>query len=281
MRWEKAPAAASRVRVTPELVDVGPGHAPAHPVAGTVRCLAHRRVPGPGRHREQGGGCARRGPGRQCAPRPDSPADPEPGGVRRLPERRGRFAGRWGSADPSSLRPAIAFYEQAVALDSSFVPAWAQLARARALLYFNGTPTPELAPCRPAARPSGPRRSARTGPKGSWRWATYYRFVVRDNRQALAAYEAGLKLAPNNVDLLGSAAWPSSAWAAGTRRCSISPGRVRSTPARPTPPRRIGTHCSGCGATPRPRRPLDRGLALAPDQPPCHRVQGHGGPRPG
>ena len=34
--------------------------------------------------------------------------------------------------DPPSLRQAIAAYEQAVALDSTFVRAWAQLARAQA-----------------------------------------------------------------------------------------------------------------------------------------------------
>ena len=36
---------------------------PAHAVAGFVRCLADRRVPGPSRHRDDGGRCARRGPG--------------------------------------------------------------------------------------------------------------------------------------------------------------------------------------------------------------------------
>src|SRR4029077_11021701 len=47
--------------------------------------------------------------------------------------------------DPASLRRAIGFYEQAVALDSAFIPAWAQLARARAVLYSNSTPVPTLA----------------------------------------------------------------------------------------------------------------------------------------
>src|SRR6185436_4381332 len=43
--------------------------------------------------------------------------------------------------DPPSLRQAIAAYDQAVALDSTFIKAWAQLARARAALYLNSTPT--------------------------------------------------------------------------------------------------------------------------------------------
>ena len=49
------------------------------------------------------------------------------------------------AGDPPSLRRAIGFYQQAVTLDSAFVPAWGQLARAQANLYGNSTPTPELA----------------------------------------------------------------------------------------------------------------------------------------
>jgi hypothetical protein len=41
-------------------------------------------------------------------------------------------------ADPAGLRRAITFYQQAVALDSGFVPAWAQLARAQVALYRYG-----------------------------------------------------------------------------------------------------------------------------------------------
>ena len=108
-------------------------------------------------------------------------------------------------ADPASLRRAIGFYQQAVALDSGFVPAWAQLARAYAVLYFNSTPTPELAAqAREAANRAqalGPDR-----PEGRLALGEYYRNVPVDNRQALAAYEAGLKLAPTNVDLLVGAA---------------------------------------------------------------------------
>jgi eukaryotic-like serine/threonine-protein kinase len=48
-----------------------------------------------------------------------------------------------GTFDPLPLRNAIARYEQAVALDSGFAQAWAQLSRAHSLLYVNGTPSPE------------------------------------------------------------------------------------------------------------------------------------------
>ena len=45
-------------------------------------------------------------------------------------------------ANPPTLRSAITYYEQAVALDSTFAQAWAQLARAHSCYYYNVTPNP-------------------------------------------------------------------------------------------------------------------------------------------
>ena len=47
--------------------------------------------------------------------------------------------------DPNSLRQAISLYEQAVALDPKFVQAYSILGVNLSQLYFNGTPTPEVA----------------------------------------------------------------------------------------------------------------------------------------
>ena len=47
--------------------------------------------------------------------------------------------------DPPSLRKALGFYEQAVALDPGFAQAWAQISRASAHLYDVSDPTPDLA----------------------------------------------------------------------------------------------------------------------------------------
>ena len=58
-----------------------------------VRRVAHRRVPGPGRHRDQGGRRARRGARRQHPARAHGQADREPGRLRRVPEGRGGVAG--------------------------------------------------------------------------------------------------------------------------------------------------------------------------------------------
>ena len=53
----------------------------------------------------------------------------------------------WNSwtSDPASLRKAIGFYEQAVALDPGFAQAWAGVSSANSLLYAASTPTPALA----------------------------------------------------------------------------------------------------------------------------------------
>ena len=93
---------------------------------------------------------------------------------------------------------------------------------------------------------------------------TYYRSVAVDNRQALAAFEAGLKLAPNNADLLGTAALAEQSLGRWDAALTALRRRARSTPARPTLRGVIAQACSGSGAIPRREAAADRGLALAP-----------------
>ena len=204
VQWEKVPGGPSRVRVSPELVDVEPGHPPRTKwqqsfdasitdvfqvqadIATKVASALDATLGDSARH--------------ELAAKPTANLAAYDAFLKG--EATLQATGR---SDPAGLRRAIGFYEQAVALDSAFVPAWAQLARARANLYFQSTPTPDLASqARQAAqraRALGPDR-----PEGQWALGDYYAAVELDNRQALAAYEAGLKLAPNNVDLLGAVA---------------------------------------------------------------------------
>jgi eukaryotic-like serine/threonine-protein kinase len=203
VRWEKVPGGASRVRVSPELVDATPGHAPRTKwqqpfdaaltdvfqvqadIAGKVANALNVVLDDSERH--------------ELAAKPTESLAAYDAYLKGEAASQGMAV-----TDPPSLRRAIAFYQQAVALDSAFVPAWAELARAQASLYGNATPTPELAAqARHAAERAqalGPTRS-----EGALALGTYYRLVQVDNRQALAAFEAGLKLAPSNVDLLGNA----------------------------------------------------------------------------
>ena len=166
--------------------------------------------------------------------------------------------------DPASLRRAIGFYEQAVALDSAFVPAWAQLARARAVLYTNGTPTPELASAGPAgrgagsgARPRPPRGTAGAGRTitGPWRWTT-----GRRSRPS----EAGLKLAPNNVDLLVAAALAEQRLGQWNDALQHLAKASALDPRSANTARRTGVALLYLRRYPEAYGGLDRGLALAP-----------------
>jgi serine/threonine-protein kinase len=119
------------------------------------------------------------------------------------------------ASDLPSLRRAIAFYERAVALDSTFALAWAKLSRARSSLYGNGVPDPALGDqarlAAERARALRPREPTVYQALGD-----YYGSVNPvDNNRSLAQYEEGLRIAPDNVELLGTAAlteWTVGRW---------------------------------------------------------------------
>jgi TolB-like protein len=262
VRWEKAAGGASRVRVTPELVEAGPGHAPRTrwqepfdasltdvfqvqaDIAGKVASALNVALGDSARH--------------ELAAKPTANLAAYDAFLKGEAASQGLTA-----RDPASLRRAIGFYEQAVALDSAFVPAWAQLARARANLYFNSTPTPALAA---AARQAAERAQALgpDRPEGQLALGDYYGSVELDNRRALTASEAGLKLAPNNVDLLGAAGVAEQ----GLGRWDAALQHLANAAALDP---RSGTAAGRTGITllflrryPEAQAAMDRALALAP-----------------
>jgi serine/threonine protein kinase/Flp pilus assembly protein TadD len=97
-----------------------------------------------------------------------------------------------------NARQAIAAYEQAVALDSTFSQAWAGLAETQASLYYNGTPTPERAE---AARRAAERAVALAPAKPDAHYAlsSYYEYVLGDLRRALSEDSIALTLAPGDA----------------------------------------------------------------------------------
>jgi eukaryotic-like serine/threonine-protein kinase len=135
-------------------------------------------------------------------------------------------------ADPSSLRKALKFYEQALALDPSFAQAWAGVSLSAALIYTNSTPTIEMSN---RAREAADKAVA-LGPDYPQSYQAlggYYRLVVGDNARALEAYEKGLRLAPNNASLLRGAAFSEQAlgrWDASLEHCQKA---VRIDPQNP------------------------------------------------
>jgi eukaryotic-like serine/threonine-protein kinase len=110
-----------------------------------------------------------------------------------------------GGGDPDQTRAAIAAFERAVALDTGFVLAWAQLARANSQLYGNAGISVDVAD---AARQAAERASklAPGNPEALLALADYYSYVTADNAKALEQYALAQRSAPNNAEILSGAA---------------------------------------------------------------------------
>jgi eukaryotic-like serine/threonine-protein kinase len=167
------------------------------------------------------------------------------------------------AADPPSLRKAIGFYDQAVALDPNFAQAWARVSYANSLLHYNGTPSPALAERgRQAAEKAvalAPNR-----PEGYLALGSYERLVSVDFNRALEQLEKGLRLAPGDASLLRAAALAEE----GLGRWDAAVAHFRQ--AERLDPRSVGILRTLAEALlllrryPEAREAYDRGLALAP-----------------
>jgi len=107
--------------------------------------------------------------------------------------------------DPAGLRRALSFYVQAVALDPAFVQAWARISWANSSLYMNISPTPEVAD---RAREAAEKAVALApgAPEGYHALGNYRRLVLLDFGGALEQYRKGQSLSPGNADLLTATA---------------------------------------------------------------------------
>ena len=197
VRWEKHPDGTSRVRVSPELVRVAPGVAPTTKwqqgfdaaltdvfqvqadIAGRVAQAMNLALGDSVKH--------------ELAAKP----------TQSLPAYDAFLRGRAAlqSDSSGSDRQAVAAFEQAVALDSTFVEAWAQLAEAQGRLYSR-TPTPAGAE---TVRRTAERTLALapTRSEGHEALAAYYGFVLEDAARALTEDSTAFALAPGNAELLG------------------------------------------------------------------------------
>jgi eukaryotic-like serine/threonine-protein kinase len=110
-----------------------------------------------------------------------------------------------GSGEPAKLHQAIAAYQQAVAVDTGFALAWAQLSRARSFLYGAGNIDAGIAA---GARQAAERALAIAPGKSEALLALgdYYSYVPIDNAKALEQYALAQRTAPNNAEILSGAA---------------------------------------------------------------------------
>jgi TolB-like protein/Flp pilus assembly protein TadD len=173
-------------------------------------------------------------------------------------------AGRLGDSDAGKIRQAIGYYEQAVALDSGFTAAWAQLSRAHSILFYNGSTGGGAA----AAALAAAQRAAAVGPDAvepHLALGDYFNYIVGDFARALEQYGAGLRRSPANADLITSTGivqqslgHADSALVYFQRAATIDP---RSTVSA----RRLARAFLWLRRYPEARGASDRGLAIAPD----------------
>ena len=166
--------------------------------------------------------------------------------------------------DPPSVRKALAFYQQAVALDPDFAQAWGRISIAESLLYANSTPLPEVSE---RARQAAEKALA-LAPKDpeSWRaMGSYDRLVLSDFEAAKKTYAKGSALAPGSVDFeraSGAVEIRLGNWDAALRHFQK---------AQQSDPRSVSVYQGLATALLRlrrfveARREIDAGLPLAPD----------------
>jgi serine/threonine protein kinase/tetratricopeptide (TPR) repeat protein len=262
VQWDKGVVGPSRVRVTPELVDVRSGHTPRTrwgqqfdaamtgvfqvqaDIAGQVAQALNVAL----------GDSAKQ----ELAAKP----------TQNLPSYdaflRGEAASQGMSVfDPPSLRQAIVAYEQAVALDSTFVEAWARLASAQAVLFSSSKPTPAG---REAARRAAERARALapTRPEGHQALGYYYSDVLADNPRALTEDSTALALAPGNAELLRTLAFDEQSLGRWEAALGHLEQAARLDPRSVGTARQLGILLLRTRRYPEAQRAYNRALQLAP-----------------
>ncbi len=165
--------------------------------------------------------------------------------------------------DPVTLRGAVSFYQQAIAIDTGFAVAWARLSQVHSAIYANSAPTPaeDEAAYRAAQRALAlaPNRA-----DGHIAMGTYYFAVTKDFERARAELGEALRIAPSNAALHGTVAMaeqPLGRWDSALanleRAQALDPLSVGTA-------RRLSTTLLYLRRYPEALRATERGLSLAP-----------------
>jgi serine/threonine-protein kinase len=197
VQWEKLPGGTSRVRVTPELVQISNASARWHQsfdaaltdvfqVQSEIASRVAQRLNVALGERVQ----------QRLARHPTTSVAAYDAYLRGE-----AISRRLSAVDAATLSRAATYYAQATALDSEFLEAWARLAEARAGAYYAGVPTMEgVKEARSAAQRA--LSIAPDRPEGHVALGMYYSRVERDFAKAAAELTTGLQLSPNDADLL-------------------------------------------------------------------------------
>ncbi|HEX9799191.1 MAG TPA: protein kinase [Thermoanaerobaculia bacterium] len=260
VRWQKS-GVTSRIRLTPELVELGGGGAPTTrwregfeaDLADVFRVqeeIATRvakalAVALSGRAREV------------LSARPTSILAAYDAYLRGQEIEKGGFS-------PAILRRASAQYEQAVALDPSFALAWARLSTRRSEIYRLSAASPQLAE---AARSAAERavELAPALPEALGALGDYFRKVAGDPEKALEAYARGLRIAPDDALLLQASAVTARRTQEQWEEAVANLLRARDLDPRSWPSElSLGNALLYLRRSGEAREAYDRGLALAP-----------------
>ncbi|HMA02154.1 MAG TPA: hypothetical protein VKP02_07280, partial [Gemmatimonadaceae bacterium] len=196
VRWETSPNHARRVRVSPELVQLSRGNAPRtiwqQTYDTTLADVFQVQSSVASRVAENLGVVLNAPAETQLAQRPTKNLAAYEAYLRST---------AFDGTDLPSLRRALSFAEQAVALDSNFVAAWARMGRLRSIIYSNGTQRKADAD---AARSAVDRAVAldSNAYQSHLARAVYWDLVASDETHALADLEKAVRLAPSSFEVL-------------------------------------------------------------------------------
>ena len=270
VRWQKG-SGGNRVQVSPELVEIGESGAPTsrwqQPFDAALTDVFQVQSEIATKVAESLGGALGAGEEKRLAEKPTENLAAYDAFLK------GESASNGLSAnDPATLRKALAFYDQAVALDPNFAQAWARVGVEACLLYSNATPTPELAD---RARQAADRAIALapSRPDGYLALSYYQRIVARDGAAAREACAKGLRIAPNDAALISAAA--AAAQTAGLWDEALDDAREaeRLDPRSVVAVRRLGIVLTLVRRYDEAREVLDQALALAPSNLMAHEVK--------
>ena len=199
IRWEKVPGAQSRVRVSPELIDVAKGATRwQQPFDASITDVFQVQADIAGKVAAALNVALSEDQQAQLGARPTENLAAYDAYLRG-----NEIAGGFAQTSAVDIRRALGQYERAVALDSTFALAWANLSRALSRLTFLGTARSDE---RARAKSSAERSLALAPQLGAAHLALgeYYYNVRNDWRTSLEQYSAASKLSPQDPDVLVS-----------------------------------------------------------------------------
>jgi serine/threonine protein kinase/tetratricopeptide (TPR) repeat protein len=200
VRWQKQGAGASRVQVSPELIQTATGTTRwQQPFDAPLADVFRMQVDIASRVATELDLALGAGAQARMAERPTQNLAAYDAFLRGE-----RLSARVALTDVNALLQAVAAYEEAVALDPRFGVAWAQLSRALSTIYVNSTQLPD-AGARAEKAAEQALHFAPDAPQAHFARALYLSAVRREHSAALEEVDRALERAPRDVELLSMA----------------------------------------------------------------------------